>query len=398
MDSNHNKPQNLNANTDDNAVPSNSILLDNASHEYAHTQVSGAINQHTPSYWRLALPALGARYVMRYFTKFGNTSERAFDAMAGTWMMFVTGFFALRTERDMHSLFSEVLAYEFDKKREDVNIWDFLNSKNPMVEVAKNNFVKYNGLRIAVNGLFFTSFAPGESKLAKILREEPSVDLGVGANNMYLVSEILGRSRTFFENLQSLVDSKLSTKNSLGEPVQAQDLMRLYQSNAADNDKENVMDAKTHPEVIKNSRKLFERMAELMNTTYLNKQYGEENNFTLPKFLYLLGFNLIQPKDIKKSMVYVEVANTYGIGVLKDVVQEVKDGTNIDQIIDKYHVNMSAMNELLVGETDKKPAAVRTNLPNHQASFASRFVPQAKMGADFVGRIQDNQNGSLLAT
>jgi hypothetical protein len=309
--------------------------------DYMHTDVTGALNQHTPSYWRLALPALGTRYIARYFTQFAKeprVKEKAFDIAAGAWMLGITAFFAKRTYEDMKSLFSEVVAFEFDKKPEQVTVRDLLKSDNKMVQTACKNFGTYNAIRVLVNSTFFTSFLPGKSAMMQEIQSKPAVDLGVGANGAYLTAEILGRGRTAFEQVQSFVDLKLSSKNALGEPINAADLMQLFQRNAYDNDNNHVMDVRTTPEVVNQSQVLFNRMAELMNDTYLIRPIGKKDNFTLPKFLYLIGNNLINPNNVEQSLLYVEIANKSGIRALKDAVKEVRDGAKIEDLAVKYNV------------------------------------------------------------
>ena len=373
---------------------------------YMHEVVSGAINQHTPSYWRLALPALGARYVARYasgFFKDEKYGAKWYDAAAGAWMLCVTALFAYRTGKDMKSIFSEAVAYEFDKNPEDVNVTDLMNSHNKTVVTARKNYTLYNAMRVAVNSAFFASFMPGKSELVDRIQNRPSVDLGMGANSAYLTMEILGRGRTFFEQVQSFVDLKLSNKNSLGEPITAIELMQLFQRNAMDNDKESVMDVKTHPEVIRNGRVIFERMAELMNDTYLIRPKGDKDNFALPKFIYMIGNDLIQPKQPKTSLLYIEIANRYGIGALKEAVREVHKGVSIDELVEKYQVILPAlvMKPLAVSpEVQAKKFA--DSVPSKvSAAYTDLAGGATKAEEGFVSRMKEAQinpqTGPILA-
>ena len=384
---------------------------------YRHAEVSGAINQHTPPYWRLALPALGTRYIARYGTELWETGNRlkgikvpsgpnrVFDALAGAWMLGITGFFAYRTCKDLKSIFGETVGYEFGKDHQDVNIADLMNSKNKTLVVARNNSILYTAIRAGVNSLFFTSFMPEWMPFSAQFRNTQAVDLGVGANGAYLVSEILGRGRTFFEQVQSFIDMKISSKNAFGDEISPMELMQLYQRNAMDNDKENVFNAKTHPDIIKNSRVIFDRMAELMNHTYLNKVHGDEKNFPLPKFLYLLGFNLVQPKKVEQSLLYVEVANTYGIPFLKEVVKEVESGAKISDLATKYHVTLPAIKSEVLSRS--KGANVIPVAPVEAMIATKKFsdglngmcamaLPPEKQGESFVGRIKEAPVGPAL--
>ena len=390
--------------TVDEIKPNNGIPQNQSSEGYMHTDVIGAINQHTPSYWRLALPALGARYVGRYATQFYKNykndldelkQNKIFDAIAGIWMLGITAFFAYRTGKDMKGIFSEAVGYELNKEPQDVTISDLLHSKNKAVVEARSKFISYNFVRTAVNSAFFASFVPGVSQVAQTMQKTSSVDLGVGANGAYLTLEILGRGRTFFEQVQSFVDLKLSPKNLLGEQITASELMQLYQRNAMDNDKENIFDTKTHPEIIRSSQVIFERMAELMNETYLNRAYSQSYNFTLPKFLYMVGFDLIKPQEIEKSLLYIEIANTLGMNVLKEVVSEVKNGADVQVLAQKYGVTINAVKDT------NEPASLSqdTHIKKYAESVHSKnpgtLVEKGDIG--FVGRIKEPQIGPALS-
>ena len=147
--------------TVDEIKPNNGIPQNQSSEGYMHTDVIGAINQHTPSYWRLALPALGARYVGRYATQFYKNykndldelkQNKIFDAIAGIWMLGITAFFAYRTGKDMKGIFSEAVGYELNKEPQDVTISDLLHSKNKAVVEARSKFISYNFVRFLLKG------------------------------------------------------------------------------------------------------------------------------------------------------------------------------------------------------------------------------------------------------
>lgn len=347
----------------------------NEQNEYQHTKVSGAINQHTPSYWRLALPALGVRYIGRYaqelIPKLKNT--RFFDAIAGGWMLVVTGFFANRTAQDMKSIFAETVAYELDKKPADVTFNDIMQSENKAIATARHNFIKYTGARLGVNSLFFASFLPGPFK------NTPSVDLGMGANSAYLVAEVLGRGRTFFEQLQSFTDSKLNQKKALGDDIAPHELLQLFERNAEDNDPQNMFKGRVDTIAWKQGQVIFERMAELMNNTYQHKHENGAANFTLPKFLYLLGHNLIQPLHVEQTMAYVEVANRYGMSALKNVVKEVKNGTLLADALQTYPVKLLEVKEYQIVDDHVVPVkTVRVDAPHAKdKKYSDHFTPHA---------------------
>ncbi len=311
-------------------------------------KVSGAINEHTHSYWRLALPALGVRYIGQYFDPLiqkvtQKQYHHYFDAAAGAWMFGVTSLFAYSTLRDMKNVFAEAIAYETGKKPEDVGYLDLFKSSNKSIVKARRNMISYNALRGLANlsffGSHFSRFVPGE-KWKKAVRELPSTNLGVGVNSAYLFGEVVFRDRTFFEQLQNFVDTKLNQQNALGEDIQPIDLLRLYERNALDNDPENAFKGKVSHEMWKDSQVIFQRMTDLMNHTYQDKKAGRQADFTLPKFLYMLGHNLIDPRRVEQTLAYIEVANAYGAEALKQVVKKVQKGDRLAAALKEYPVTI----------------------------------------------------------
>jgi hypothetical protein len=342
-----------------------------------HTKVAGAINQHTPSYWRLALPALGVRYLGRYTQElFPSLQKTKFlDTVAGAWMLGVTTLFASRTKTDMQNILSEAVGYELGKEKADVSFSDIMHSQNKAVIVARDNFIKYTGIRALVNASFFASYLPGR------FRNTASIDLGMGANSGYLVVEVLGRGRTFFEKLQSFTDSKLNQGNALGENVTGHELIELYERNALDNDRANSFKEQKNPEVWKKSQVIFERMADLMNHTYQHGHDGESANFTLPKFIYLLGNNLIQPKNVEQTLALIELSNTYGMTALKEVVKELKDGTRLEVALQPYPEIALQVTSELKSEAANSSIIARIIKDSSPESVIKRYMPDREKPA-----------------
>jgi len=340
--------------------------------DYLHTAVSGELNQHARSYWRLALPAIGTRYIARYAQNLaGLKDNRFFDAVAGAWMLGVTAYYAYRSEEDLKRIFSETVAYEFDKKPSEIGIRDLIRSKNKAVIGTHQNFLIDNTLRTAVNSAFFACFLPG-----KRFQAVDSVDLGVGLNGAYMVYEILGHGNTttFFAHLQHFLSSKIDQKNSMGDDVTAVELMQLYERYALDNDKLNALGKQADSKLWKQSNIIFEHMAELMNRTYQHKYNGEAANFIVPKFLYLLGHNLIQPKNPEQTLAYIDVANRYGMKALKEVVKSVNDGMELATALQQYPV---------------PPPAQASQADKNQHNEKEETLPAGRKFADGI-----NANGS----
>ncbi len=321
-----------------------------AQKEYLHTSVSAGFNQHTPPYWRLMLPTLAARYVFRWVDKIGEMEKRTFpgtnpkltlffEAAVGLGTLGTTAYFAYSTAQDMRNIFSEAVAYEFDKDAKDVTVNDLLNSKNTAVIKARSNLIKYTGIRALINSSFFVSFLPG------IFKKADSVDLGVGLNGAYLVTEVIGRDTTFFEQIQNLIDRKINQRHALGDNITASDLLHLFELNALDSDPSNAFKGAINTPLWKQSQVIFERMAELMNATYQNKQDTEKTNFTLPEFIYLVGNGLIQPKKVEQTLALIEVANRYDIKAVKQVVQRLNSGADLDSALQGFPLKVTEISD-----------------------------------------------------
>jgi len=331
----------LKASDTDNNIPDNG----NGQSTFEHTEIKGRFNQYTSGYWALALPALAARYIGRFglglMQAAGKIDDRkhakGYALVVGGWMSFITGLYLTRTYADMKRVFSETLAYEFNKDPKDIGTGDFLNSKNVIVHTTFQNFLKRNLFRTALAGSFFGSLLP--FKAVKNLKID-TVDLGTGLTGGYLVSDVLWRKMTFFESLQNFIDTKINHKETIGQVITDSDLMTLYAIHARDNPPDRLISKRMDTAGWNNDRVMFSRMADLMNQTYNNIEDKEHANFTVPKLIYLLGHNLISRENKERSLAYIEVANHYGIPALKEVLQSVKEGHGLAEALQKYPVTL----------------------------------------------------------
>src|SRR5438045_14906 len=105
-----------------------------------YVPVTGRFNRFTSPYWAAMLAAFGSRYPVRLGFKEWSDKQKTFSAgkhaysgVVGVLMEGVTGFFALRTWKDMKSIFAESVAWETGKEPGNVGFFDFWNSQNSMV-------------------------------------------------------------------------------------------------------------------------------------------------------------------------------------------------------------------------------------------------------------------------
>ena len=66
------------------------------------------------------------------------------------------------------------------------------------------------------------------------------------------------------------------------------------------------------------------------------------SNFQMPKFLYLLGHGMFDPFRAEESIMYMEIANKYGMSAVKQAHEAVKKGMSIATIEDKFPIDRFA--------------------------------------------------------
>lgn len=343
-------------------------------------KISGRFDQYRSSYWAALLPLLSARYFARpFFRKHWDDpkpgekppsyfSKHIYSGIVGVFMSGVTSFYALRTYKDMKSIFSEPLAWEFGKDPSEVNYSDFRHSKNTMVRQTMDNFVKYNVRRFGVNAAFFLPFLFKPVFKKYDLHPETGVDFGIGANAIYLFSDVVGRRMTPFEELQQLIDRKVNHADRFGDQVTGYDLLDVYERHAPRGPIDSFLEYRGKPEWDK-AMMLFERMADLMNQTYHNTIPREKADFGFPKFVYLVGNDMVDPRHIDLSMAGIEIANRDGIPTAIQFANDVKQGLNFEQLAQKYHFEPQSIHNEIEAE---KPAMRHTSLASPPASIIER--------------------------
>ena len=190
----------------------------------------------------------------------------------------------------------------------------------------------------------------------------PLGELALGAKGLLLVGETQRKSTSILTDLTDMIDRKLNPQHGLGDPMRASDLLDLYQKYNLTNSPEDLFkDATSHD--MKDSANwrlsntIFARMADLMNDTYKYKHgfttnhdqleqltheiIGEKRYFTMPKYLYLLGHDLINLKEPEKTLAYIEIANRYSIQAVKDVRVLLEDQKiPLEEVLQTYAVDL----------------------------------------------------------
>lgn len=342
-------------------------------------KISGRFDQYRSSYWAALLPLLSARYIFRPFVREhwedpkpgqpapSYAKRHAYSGIVGLFMSGVTSFYAYRTYQDMKSIFQEPLAWEFGKQPEEVTVRDFRRSKNTIIRQTVDNYIKYNLRRFGVNSSFFLPFVFKGFFKKHNLHPETGVDMGIGFNAMYLFSDVLSRKMTPFEELQQLIDRKVNHTDRYGDVVTAYDLLDVYERHAPRGPIDSFLEYRGKPEWEQVVR-IFERMADLMNQTYHNATPREKADFGFPKFVYLVGNDMIDPRHMDLSLAGIEIANRDGIPAAIRFAQDVKRGATFEQLAQKYGFDAEKIRE---GDTPPaEPLRMRHSSP--PASLAER--------------------------
>ncbi len=278
----------------------------------------------------------------------GNSIKRYYDYGLGTGTLFMTGYYANRVASDIKKVFAETVAYELDKDPRDVTYRDIWSSQNELVKEVRHNFIKKNLGRVATDAVFFAGALAHIPRLG-FFKKYSFSDLGVGIKGAQLIGEVLNKQTTIFEDLVQIIDNKMNPLKGLGAPISVGEIFDLYQKYTLEHDPKatfrDALSGQNHDGRDWNqSQAIFRRVVELMNNTYKYKHLGavasqemhESADFALPKFLYLLGNNLIDTYRPDATLAYVEVANRYGIPAVRQLQRALERGIPVEQALVNY--------------------------------------------------------------
>lgn len=314
----------------------------------SYAMLSGKLSQDNP----LNLPQVRtkSRMALRKAIR-SNMGHIGYGLSLGVGSLALGLSYSYTVYKDMQHLFTESVAYELDKDPEKITIRDILSSENKIINTTAKNFWMKLAERV---GLALPFFA-----VARTIRYGLA-DFTVGLTSARLLQETWNRKPTMFEDLVGFVNHKINPQNGLGQPITVAEIFDLYQHYSYYNQKDKafVNVVNTNNDEAKRwseSQILFERIAQLMNHSYAYKhttQYDEQGNvvklanFTLPKFIYLLGHGMIDAHDPAKSLAYVEIANAHGIQSVKQAKAAFDDGADLQTVRDQFNLGVSDIRKL----------------------------------------------------
>ena len=249
--------------------------------------------------------------------------------------------------KDIKNIFCETVGAEFDKDPAQVTYEDINRSQNKIVRQTMNNFWSKLAQRAGIDLLFIP---------AAFMRSLSMGDAVLGGISLQLFSDTWKRKTTMFEDLVTFVNNKINPRNGLGQPIAQGEIFDLYQHYNEKFHPEqmftNVLERGTGEGAIwATSQPIFARIAELMNQTYAYKHQTVidpatghaklQANFPLPKFVYLLGNDMINTREPERTLATIEIANQYGIPAVKEAAQLWQHGASTAQVLARFPVSIN---------------------------------------------------------
>lgn len=296
------------------------------------------------------------------------------DSSFGLGSLALTTSYSRLVYDDMLNLFSEAVAYEKGKAPQDVTFNDLRKSDNKIVAKTVENFYWKTGSRLATDVLFFARPLVNMVKWGELV-------LGIKGAQVFL--ETWKREPTLFEHIATLVNNRINPRNGLGQAISVGDVFDLYQhyhiqyrsgkafANVIENEP-------TESQIWSKGKVVFDRVTDLLNDTYAYKHASSidektglpirKADFALPKLIYLLGHNLIEPEKPEKTLFYIETANRYGMVAVRDVKKRLDQGETLDSLAKSYPVVVRASETKISPQPVEAVKQVEAIVPNNQIS------------------------------
>lgn len=301
----------------------------------------------------------------------GAHLERYYARAMGIGAAGITLSHANRTMNEIKELLGETIAYENGKDPKDITYWsDVRHSDNKIVQNMTHNFTCKNARRLGVNALFFANelgridfpalhtMRIGKFNVGDFIHTLSAFNMGdfaLGAEGALLFFEANRDKSTLFEDISDLAARKINPISGLADSITPGNIIDIYQKYSMEVHHElafkdaTIFQDKDHnnwPE----AEKIFTRISDLMNQSYKYKHSSrmdlpeEERaklplaNFTLPKFLYMLGHDMIDTHHPQETIARIDVANQLGIDSLKAFDKLLKEGKPLAEAQEIYPV------------------------------------------------------------
>ncbi|MFZ4541202.1 MAG: hypothetical protein ACOYNL_05235 [Rickettsiales bacterium] len=317
----------------------------------------------------------------------------AYNTIMGLGSLALTASYSRTVYNDIKNIFSEAVALETGKSADKVTTVDLRKSDNRIVQKTMENFWSRVKRRLIGDALFL----PGA-----FARSDHAGDLAVGLKAGQAFTETWKRKTTMFEDLVTFINNKINPRNGLGQAIGVGEVFDLYQHyTEAFNPGQmftNVLERGTGEGVRwAQSQPIFQRMVELMNLTYAYKHSTvidpktghavHQADFALPKFIYLLGHDLIDVNKPEQTLTTIEIANSpAGIPGVKKMRAMLGAGTSLAQIREHFHVavNLTPVPIKAVQSTENGVIAKGSTRQLDSAENPASEFPATKIDAGTV--------------
>lgn len=327
-----------------------------------HTDTQSSLTP-TSEFTRLLLLAFPSRYIARgpakiLFPGDGRSGPRElfYTLAMGIGSLALSLKYSAMVKRDIKNIYSETVAMEKGVAPDQVTFNDIRASDNKIVQDTMHTYRSRMYKRIGTDALFFLA-APlvnsTHGKLNESSVKEGITDTLVGVKGGMALTETWNRKTTVFEDLVTFITNKLNPRNGLGQPVSMGELFDLYQHytevHAPEKMFRNVLTRDSSEEQMHAINKpVFTRMTELMNLTYAYKHSEADSakahgaDFALPKFIYLLGHDLIDPMRPDRTLALVEIMNARGAEGVRQAVPLLNQGLDPAQLLQQFGITPPA--------------------------------------------------------
>lgn len=261
---------------------------------------------------------------------------------------------------DIQNVFCEAVAYEKDVPESKVTFKDITRSDNRIVQGTVRNYRHKMWERLGSDSLFL---------LTTPFKSMHVTDFLLGVKGVQMFRDTWRRNPTIFEDIVTFVNNKINPTNGLGQPVSIGEVFDLYQHYAQAYQPDHafvgvIEHAKSEGIRWGDNQLIFHRMTELLNLTYAYKHDSIvdsasgltvlQADFALPKFLYLLGHDLIDVTQPERTLVTIELANKHGIPAVKDMQHMLQQGATLAQVMERYPVTLPVAKPASLDPAPKK--------------------------------------------
>lgn len=260
----------------------------------------------------------------------------SYSAAIGIGSGFLSWQYSRLVKADIQNLFRETVAEEKGVPQEQVTFKDISASDNKIIKRTVENYHEKKWQRLGTDALFLV-LAP--------LRYSPITDGLLGLKGLQIFADTWKRKTTMFEDLVTFVSNKINPRNGLGQPVTLGEVFDLFQHYAEAFDPQKMFNnvlSKNASGRWSQGQPIFQRITDLMNETYAYKHTTPADydaakmsgsDFPLPKLIYMLGRDMIDPDRPQRTLALVEIMNAKGGAVVTQAMAQMDQGVAPEAVL-----------------------------------------------------------------